>query len=67
MSKQINQVEVLQQEGTNRSRALPCRGVVDRSTVGGSVDGLLIVADGRRSSVVGNHGDGVELARLPAG
>jgi hypothetical protein len=39
---------------------------VNGSTVGSGVDGLLIVADGRRSGVVGNHGDRVELARQPA-
>jgi hypothetical protein len=57
VSKLINQVKVLEQQRPHGAGALPCRRVVDGSTVGGGVHGLLVVPDGRGGGVVGDHCD----------
>lgn len=58
MGQEINQVEILQQERAHRPRTLPSFGVLDRSTIGGRVHGLLAVPVRGSWGVVGNHGDG---------
>ena len=58
MRKLVNQVEVLQQQGAHGSGALPGAGVVDGSAIGSGIGRLLIVADGTRGLIVGNHDDG---------
>lgn len=62
VGEQVDQVKVLQQKRTGRSNTLPFRRVIYWATIGGCVDGLLVipVGSGRGGLVVENH-DGQSL------
>lgn len=55
MSQGVNQVKVLEKQRSNGAGALPALGVVNGSTIGGGVDWLFVVPEGRSRGVVGDH------------
>jgi len=59
VSQKVDQVEVLKKKGTI-ANALVLLLTLDRATVGGGVDWLLVVPEGRGGLVVGNHVGGVD-------
>jgi hypothetical protein len=58
MSKEVDQVEILEQERAILANPLELLGVWDRGTIGSCVDRLFGVLEGGRWLIVGNH-DGV--------
>ena len=67
MSQLVNQVKVLEQQRTQRSRALPAAGVVHRRSIGSGINWLLVVPIGMSAAVLGNHFVGVYERRGEAG
>jgi hypothetical protein len=56
MGQQVNQVEILEQERTILSNSLVSLRVCHGASIGGRVDWLLRILEGRGGFIVGNHG-----------
>lgn len=59
MGKEVDQMEVLEQQRALSTNALPLGGVVNGSAIGSGVHGLLVVLEGRGGLVVSTHCGGL--------
>lgn len=55
VSKLVNQVKVLEQQRTHGSSSLPALRIVHGRTIGGSINGLIVVPIGSSGIIVGAH------------
>jgi hypothetical protein len=62
--EEVNQMEILEKKRTIGANSLVGLWVLDWSSTGSGVDGLLVVTEGRRWLVVGNHCNGLIRRQL---